>query len=72
VKEAMGENVRKVNCLLCGGSGEITDPPEISGSCPGCEGTGRVTKDERARQEQDVELLRVELLDTVTSWKHRN
>lgn len=61
-----------VNCLLCEGRGLVDDSPEIAGECPECEGVGRVTKNERSRQEGDSKLLHGLLLDTVEAWIRRN
>lgn len=60
-----------VDCLLCEGHGTVSHP-EISGTCPDCEGTGRVTREDRSRQDSDAEYLRDLLLDGAEAWKRRN
>lgn len=61
-----------VDCLLCEGHGTVSNPPEISGTCPECEGTGRVMREERSRQDSDAEYLHRLLFDGVEAWKRRN
>jgi hypothetical protein len=56
------------DCMLCGGRGRI-DEPEISGTCPECEGVGCVTGEERSRQEGDAECLRAVLRGSDEAWK---